>query len=285
VVEEGRLVHVVLACHNRVEKTTQSVTLALEAARRAELHARFVVFDDASSDDTVSALLALPVAICIIRGDGKAFWNGGMQRAIAATLRTAEPSHLVLLLNDDTALLPSALAQLCEVLAEGSNVIAVGSIRDPEDTRTTYGGLRPASRLNRLKLRVVQATGVAPMSVPTFNANAVLLTAKSLSELGGLDACFVHSMGDIDLGYRASAQGFRVLATATHVGTCSRNSSTGTWEDPKLGLRRRWQLMQQPKGLPVRPWFCLCRRHAGPAWPVVFVTPYLRLLIAALRPT
>lgn len=87
-------------------------------------------------------------------------------------------------------------------------------------------------------------------------------------------------MGDIDYGLRANKLGIPVWLAPGIYGTCSNNPVHGTYMDTTLPLSRRWELMMQRKGLPWRSWLALTNRHAGPAWPMYFIFPYLSLIFS-----
>jgi GT2 family glycosyltransferase len=110
----------------------------------------------------------------------------------------------------------------------------------------------------------------------------VLIPRSVYSVVGNVDGRFTHAMGDFDYGLRARAAGCRVFLAPGHVGTCSVNPRFGTYRDGTLSRAERLRRSALTKGLPFTEWAELCRRHGGPFWPALAISPYAR--IAAGRP-
>jgi GT2 family glycosyltransferase len=154
--------------------------------------------------------------------------------------------------------------------------LVVGATRDPQSGDTTYGGYRRTSRLRRMAFAQVVPTH-EPQRCDTMNGNVVLIPKSIYSVLGNVDATFTQAMGDIDYGLRARSAGCQIFLAAGHVGTCSENSRAGTYRDETLSAAERLRLAASQKGLPFREWAVLCRRHGGPLWPVLALSPYIRM--------
>ena len=202
-----------------------------------------------------------------------------------AVAMAEEYDHL-LWVNDDTRLHPDAVATLLRthdtVATEGRPAIVVGSICDPETGVLTYGGVyRPSTRARLHYERVQRAN--EPRACETMNGNCVLIPAEVARAVGNLDEGFVHGMGDYDYGHRARALGFTVWNTAEFTGECRLNRGAAPWNNTELPLRRRWQLLVSPKGLPPKGWRVFTRRHTGPLWFVYWASPYARVLLSSLR--
>ena len=123
---------------------------------------------------------------------------------------------------------------------------------------------------------------VAPTDTPqvcdTMNGNVVLIPRSVYSVVGNMDHRFTHGGGDTDYGLRARSAGCQVYLALGHVGACSVNPRAGTFRDETLSRRERLRLVASPKGLPVSEWAALCRRHGGPLWPALALSPYVRIL-------
>ena len=272
-----------LACHNRREKTLASITRFHACALPGGCTREVVLVDDGSTDGTADAVRAAFPDVVVEQGDGTLFWNRGMRRAWERAL-PLQPDY-VLWLNDDTLLYPHALIRLLETDAHiraetGQPGIAVGST-DNDAGELSYGGSVPASRFNRLKMRKV-VPGDAPRLAVTMNGNCVLVPRAVYERIGLLDDVYRHAMGDNDYGFRACKAGIPIRVMPGYAGRCNNdNRVVGSFNDPALPLRTRWQKITSPKGLPFDSWRALCRRHAGPAWPLVWLLPYARLLLSA----
>jgi GT2 family glycosyltransferase len=277
---------VLMTCHNRRDKTL--ACLAALHANAPVLGSAFVVFlvDDGSTDGTAAAVLGQYPETCAIPGDGSLFWNGGMHKAFEAALRGTFDAYLWL--NDDTMLYADALARLVATARQlrkttGRHAVVVGSTQDAATKTLTYGGVVRAAKWRPMAFNMV-APGAAPVECESMWGNCVLIPDPVARAVGNLDPGFAHSMGDVDYGLRVHKAGFGIWVMPGYAGTCAMNSPSGTYEDPRVPLRQRLRKMMQPKGLPVRSWRILTRRHAGPLWILYWSWPYLKVIATSLVP-
>jgi GT2 family glycosyltransferase/glycosyltransferase involved in cell wall biosynthesis len=276
---EPATIGALLTCHNRREHTL----VCLESLRATAIPGITIdvhLVDDASNDGTAEAVAAAYPDVEITRGSGDLFWGGGMRLAFTRAV-PARPDYL-LWLNDDVALDADALERLlvtyAALCAERQPLsVVVGSTRDPQTGATTYGGVRRTSRLRRMAFALVAPTDT-PQSCDTMNGNVVLIPRSVYSVMGNMDERFTHAGGDTDYGLRARSAGCQVFLAPGHVGTCSVNPRAGTFRDETLSRRERLRRVTSPKGLPIAEWAALCRRHGGPLWPVLALSPYVRII-------
>jgi GT2 family glycosyltransferase/glycosyltransferase involved in cell wall biosynthesis len=275
---------VLLTCHNRREYTLA----CLESIHRNAIDGVTVdvhLVDDGSSDGTAEAVAQAYPDVEIALGSGKLYWGGGMRLSFTRAV-PARPDY-VLWLNEDVVLDDDALERLLATHAALSAErqplsLVVGATRDPQSGATTYGGLRRSSRFRRMAFTLLDPTD-EPQPCDTMNGNVVLIPRAVYSILGNVDATFTHAMGDIDYGLRARSAGCQVFLAAGHVGTCSENARAETYRDATLTRIERLRLAASPKGLPFREWAVLCRRHGGPLWPALALSPYVRMAIGRAR--
>ncbi|MDB5917987.1 MAG: hypothetical protein JWR40_2221 [Massilia sp.] len=277
---------VILTCFNRRQKTLACIDAVLAQTAFDEVALDFFVTDDGSSDGTADALIARHAAIRLLKGDGSLFWNGGMRLAWAEAFKGDH--DFFLWLNDDTFLYPGTLRRMLDThaaaaRANGMAGIVVGSTHD-EAGRTSYGGERQRSRLRPLTLVQLDPQDEV-QQCDTFNGNCVLISRQAAARLGNLDPGFVHAMGDTDYGLRARKAGIAMWVMPGYAGRCVNDGgAAGGFGDRSLPLRRRFNSILSPKGLPWRPWMVLCRRHAGVLWPLYWSWPYLKILATPRRP-
>ena len=271
----------VLTCFNRREKTLACLEALQASGRDTEgIDLQAVLVDDGSTDGTAVAVRLRFPWVDVVQAEGDLYWCRGMHRAVALAM-TRAPDFL-LWLNDDTFLIPDALARLvaCHdnlLRQRGRAVIVVGSTHSSHGGAVTYGGERRVSPWRPARFRKVEPQAQAAR-IDTFDGNIVLLSLPVAAQVGNLDSAFEHAMGDFDYGLRASKLGVELWLAPEWHGICDSNSVTGTFRDPALPWRRRWQLMMSPKGLPPRSWWLFNRRHSGLLGPLVFAWPYLRTL-------
>ncbi len=269
---------VLLVSHNRRDSTVR----ALQALRNSEgFEIEVVLFDDASSDGTDTAVREVWPTAHIVHGDGTAFWNGGLYAAWNASLGL-EPDAF-LWLNDDVVLDPTAIEQLRSAWDDQRergrhHFILVGATRN-SDGLQTYGGIsaRVSPTSIALELAGLDDNRVA---VDTFNGNIVLVPAEVVGKIGINEPGYFHNLGDIDYGLRATAAGIPILQLAGSLGVCEANveKSSRGYGSPHLSVFQQWRKVNTHHGLPPRSWWLYTRRHSGRWWPLHFLLPYRHLL-------
>lgn len=268
---------VLITCHNR-----RDTTLAcLQKLEQQDVNIDVYLVDDGCSDGTSDAVKQKYPAVKILKGNGNLFWVGGMQLAFAAALK--EGYDYYLWLNDDTLLDPNALTKLLSnhyyLTRQGHpDSIIVGSTRDPLTGKATYGGAMRSKRWYSNKYEFVEPTGEL-QECDTMFGNCVLIPDSVAQKVGNLDSAFIHTLGDIDYGLRARKLGCSVWIAPGYIGTCSKNSVSGSWVDTKLPVHKRLMKLLQPKGYPIKAWTVFTKRHSGPFWFIYWLLPYLRAVV------
>jgi len=271
---------VVLACHNRREKTLACLRAVAAQSLDASVACSVVLLDDGSTDGTVQAVRGEFPAVRIIVGNGDLFWCRGMHVALREATRS-RPDFL-LWINDDTLLYDDALARMLATsdgLAQTG--LVVGSTVDPTDGRPTYGGMVRAGH-GSFSFTLLEPDAQRPLRCDTINGNCVLVPRLVYERIGNLDPRFVHAMGDFDYGLRTRRHGFGVWICPGAIGSCARNALTRTWRDSSLGLRERLRKVMHLKGLPPSQWVHMTVRHGGLLGPVHFLAPYAKVLWQAI---
>jgi GT2 family glycosyltransferase len=274
---------VLMTCHNRREKTLACLKALFDSDPVHNTALEVFLVDDGSTDGTSSAINAAYPSIHVIAGDGNLYWNGGMRVAFAAAMDIGFDFYLWL--NDDTVLYPGAVPALlafanAEQQRQNKPVVIVGTTQDAPGGAATYGGLCCTSAWRPLHHEIVFDAVQATPCV-TMNGNCVLIPREVAKQVGNLEHAFVHAMGDIDYGLRASKAGFPLMVLPGFVGTCSHNPVDHTFMDSRLSRRVRLSKITSLKGLPPRQWYVLVRRHAGLLWPLLFIWPYVKVLLSA----
>ncbi len=281
-----RRIAVVLTSFNRKEETLHCLAALRKQPLPTDVQLTVFLTDDASQDGTPEAVIVMFPEVVLLRGDGNLYWNGGMRRGFGEALK--KDFDFYLWVNDDTCLVPDAIARLLatheQLLAQiKHSPIVVGSIHDPNNGQLTYGGVVRASHLRRLRFSMIEPNS-ASQRCDTMNGNCVLISRETASVVGNISPDFTHAMGDFDYGLRARTAGFSTWVAPGYFGTCSLNPVKGTWEDSTRSLFYRWRQIRHVKGLPLKEWMTFARRHAGPFWPFFWISPYLRMLTVGLWP-
>jgi GT2 family glycosyltransferase len=282
--EPSRSIVAVLTCFNRKAHTLTCLEALETAARHAGVHMEAIVVDDASPDGTAAAVRERFPWAEVIDGPGDLFWSRGMHLGFGRALQR-DASH-ILWLNDDTQLVPQALARLlsqAEALhrVRGKPSILIGATAERSSGAITYGGRVATSRWRPFRYQLIHSER-EPLPCVAMEGNCVLIPRAVAQQVGNIDPLFEHAMGDTDYGLRARAAGFDMYVAAGVVGYCSTNPIGGTYFDNSLSLAHRWRLIRSRKGLPVRSWLHFSRRHGGLMWPVHFAWPYAKVLLSGL---
>jgi GT2 family glycosyltransferase len=239
--------------------------------QKASIFIEVFLTDDGCTDGTGAAVKALWPGAHVIAGSGQLYWCGGM-RVAWREAQKSNPDYF-LLLNDDTLLLPDALARLLAVVGSpDSKRIGVGAVSDPKTGRWSYGGQQSGF--------VFDPEATEPRFCRTFNANCALVPREVHKKLGGFHWAFKHSMGDLDYGLQATKASIPVLEAPGFVGTCKANPIEGSWKDPSLPGWKRLRITMSPKVLPLFPWLVYCLRHGGIQAFRYFFSPYIKALFA-----
>ena len=189
----------------------------------------------------------------------------------------------LLVLNDDVLLFPDSIQTLIDVarmaVQAGCCTIAVAA-NFTDGKSTTYGALRRSSRFNPVAFKQSPAPST-PQLAHTLNMNCALISRCALDTIGFLSPVFRHTGGDYDFGLRLRRAGGQVWQAPGHQGYCERNSICGSSMDSSLSVATRVKRLLGVKEAPLVQRATYAFRHGGLAAPLVFVSPYVRLLASA----
>jgi len=263
-----------ITCHDRKCKTLACLGRLCSQILPPGIMLAVYLVDDGSADGTAEAVAAAFPSVKIIAGSGDLFWSRGMRLAWEHAAR--ENPDFYLWLNDDTLLFEGALEMLVATSRKSKNprTIVVGSCCDPVTRERTYGGqVRVSGHPAILRAVIPEAT---PVACDTFQSNVLLVPRAVYQKIGMIDR-FQHAIGDTDYGYRAGMAGCSCLVAPGYLASCEANHARTYWVKGRPRMER-WRLLNSRKGLPFRDWLQLSSRHGGPAWPIYWIRPYLRVL-------
>jgi GT2 family glycosyltransferase len=158
----------------------------------------------------------------------------------------------------------------------GRAVAIVGTTQLERGGSPTYGGLVSENHWKKLSFSIVDPLGNS-LSCDTVNGNCLLIPKAIAQIVGNIDSTFVHTMGDIDYGFRIRKAGFSILVMPSYAGNCAHNSIDNTYLDNRLGWRESWKQIIGPKGLPPKQWLVLTKRYSGLLWPIFWIRPYVKV--------
>lgn len=263
---------VILACFNRKELTLR----ALRGVRQSNSLFAFSIFlfEDGSSDGTRESVILEFPEVTIVGGDGTAFWNGGMNRAWRRALEQNFDGYLWL--NDDVLLDDDALERLHstwnELMGASRSLILVGPVR-ASDGNLSYGGVNREFSPFSLRFKTLSVQPILQRS-ETFHGNIVLVSAETVKQIGINDPNFLHTLGDIDYGLRATKAGIAIYVMPNTLGVCEPNNAR-TFRGLSLG--ERFKRINTHLGLPISSWLRMTVRWSGFWMPFHFLVPYRKL--------
>ncbi|WP_445636399.1 Glycosyl transferase, family 2 [Nostoc sp. DSM 114161] len=268
---------VIMTCYNRRDITLTCLRALYQQTEAFDVY----LTDDDSSDGTSEAIETNYPQVRLLKGNGNLYWVGGMRLAFAEAMQKGYEYYLWL--NDDTLIESDVIERLLAIhrdLSERdrSNSIVVGSTKDPQTGKPTYGGSVKSKRWYSNKFEFLEPSGVL-QECDTMYGNCVLIPDSVVRKVGNLDAAFIHSLGDLDYGLRARKLGCSIWVAPGYVGICSKNSIRNSWADSDLPLSERLKKVVQIKGFPLKPWTIFCRRHSGLFWFIYWFLPYIRAII------
>ena len=273
---------VLMTTYNRKEITLKCLSILFEQELPESVDLFVYLVDDASQDGTRESVVKCFPDVNIICGNGSLYWNGGMRLAFETALN--KEHDFFLWLNDDTHLYQGAIKRLFIEVEKNeargyADSIIVGATQDPHDGTLTYGGLNRYSWWYPLKINCVPP-GNSSKPVDTINGNFALIPYKVAKEVGNLNPQFIHHLGDLDYGFRATQKGFTIWLMPGYVGTCSAHMPE--WREKGLSFQERFSRINDPKGLMFSEWKIFSKKHAGSFWVVYWLVPYIKIYLDSI---
>lgn len=269
---------VLITCHNRKNITLDCLASLYQVILPSKYTFEVYLVDDGSTDGTGEAVKENFPQVDVIQGDGNLFWNRGMRLAWETAKKQTDYDYY-LWLNDDTILDSVSLNELLQADSEarqGSSKPAIicGACRDSlKSDNFSYGGRSDFQQ-------VIPNGKLQPCKY--INGNVVLVPKKIFHSIGNLSGEYTHSFGDFDYGLRTIIAGFNCYTTKIYIATCAINEGMAVWCNPKISLRKRWQLFHSPKGLNIKEYNIFRRKFWGRKWIIYALKAYLKVLIPSI---
>jgi GT2 family glycosyltransferase len=276
---------VLITCHNRKEFTLACLENLKRQENIADLNLKVYLVDDGCTDGTGDAVKRIYPDSILLKGSGQLYWGGGMRLAFEEAMKADYDYYLWL--NDDTILYPQAVGTMYSASQElrrmtGSDAILTAALRDSETGILTYGGsVRERPWSPRFYILVYPTDKPEPCQV--INGNCVLIPRSIAKSVGNISKDFTHRGGDYDYSLRAKEKGYNSWVAPGYLGTCSRNSQSGTFKDKNLSLMNRVASLNKPTAaMPAREWMLFVRRHGGILWPIYWLRTLVRMKFPSL---
>ena len=202
-------VSIVIPVYNQLPFTLACLDALMAHQTR---HAFEILVGDDASTDATAAALAQPInGVRHVRHGS----NLGFVRNCNATARLARGRYVVLL-NNDTQVLPGWLDELVDVLAQSPEIGLAGSkLIYPNGKLQECGGIvwRDGSAWNCGRMGDPRAPEFSYLRDTDYVSGASIALSRALwEELGGFDELFVPAYAeDVDLAFRVRASGLRTV--------------------------------------------------------------------------
>lgn len=273
---------VLLACHNRREKTIKCLEKVYGQNLPVGDEISFDVFltDDNSPDGTGKEVKARFPKVNVFEGSGSLFWAGGMRNSWRMALESKVEFDYFLLLNDDTYIFESTIVDLLQANNNQFNKssipnISIGTTLDEKTGQLTYGGFRLKSH-KRLKHKLV----VSPDKEEECDlgcANIMLVPKQIVDKIGILHENYTHGIADFDYTLRAKKSGFKVYVAPGKLGFCAYDHGK-SWKSSDTSLKDRIKYLYSPKGLQYKEFLFFMRDHFPGEVPSIFLKLWVKTL-------
>ena len=203
-------VAVLMACHNRVEKTLRSLECLAQAARGMPYDVFLV--DDGSTDGTSDMVKARYPSVNVIHGDGSLYWAKGMHLA----WQTAAEScgyEFYLWLNDDLRLKRDALTGLFADYETVKSVVVGACSEEVSERLCSYG-------VTDTDDRKIVPNGSPQRASGWLNGNLVLVPQPVYDEIGMISDDYTHARADYDYAERLKRGNIPFYCSSRYVGVC-----------------------------------------------------------------
>jgi len=271
---------VLITAFNRREITLACLRRLTEQKLPKDWQVEVFLTDDASSDGTGDAVKENFPEVHLLHGTGDLFWNGGMRLAWSEALKHKPDFYL--LLNDDTTLIDTAIADIVTshqqyLKEQEKHAILVGSCQDPETGKISYGGRKLYSWV-RPKSYLLQP-GSHYQACDMANANILLVPDPIVQKIGILSKDFTHGLGDFDYSLRARKAGFGLVIAPGFLGVCENDHLKKKKRAPKA-FSEKLNMLTSVRGINYVEYLTFIRRH----FPVNLPEASLKLLVKAFFP-
>jgi GT2 family glycosyltransferase len=267
---------VLLATFNRREKTLTCLESLYNQEGLGNTSLEVFLTDDASSDGTAAAVKSSYPAVHVLHGTGSLFWAGGMRNSWSNALKSVADYYL--LLNDDTILVKTAIADLLKyssIEANTTPAICIGSTMDWHTGEISYGGKKLRSK-NTIKSDTVFSK-TQYVECDLGNANIMLVPGSVVEKIGILSDAFTHALADYDYTLRAKKAGFKVMVAPGVLGNCQDDHGKN-WKSTNVPLKKRIEYLMSPKGLAYSEYLGFIREHFPLHLPSAFIKLWMKTL-------
>jgi GT2 family glycosyltransferase len=206
-------------------RPNRALAVAAELARQGMSAASIRIVDHGPTP-SVDGAAARALGATILRGDPSVWWSGAVNIGLRAALSRAAEDDAILVINDDTRILPGYVDALRRAAASDPKALVGSVCIDDGGGTVMYADLRllwlRAAFVSRYKGRPPDAVPAGrALACDVLSGRGVLIPARAFREIGLFDERRLpHYAADFELSWRARRAGYRlVCATDARVAT------------------------------------------------------------------
>jgi GT2 family glycosyltransferase len=195
--------YILLPVHNRRSTTERFLRLLAEQTDQTY---RLIVIDDGSSDGTSDMVASVNPAATVLRGNGKLWWAGSLQRGVEwLKAEKVPPDALVLLINDDTLFAEGFLASARAAMGTHHHAMLLAQLCEPDPGPCLLGA--------KINWRYLQFTAAMTVEdIDCFSTRGLFTRMEDMISLGGFRPRLLpHYLSDYEFTLRARRAGYRLL--------------------------------------------------------------------------
>jgi GT2 family glycosyltransferase len=271
---------VLLTVFNRKEKTLTCLQSLYNQKLGEDVTFEVFLTDDNSTDGSTTAVNKKFPDVKVFNGSGSLFWAGGMRNSWSKAVKTNPDFYL--LLNDDTLLLDTAIAQLLNynnLKTDNIPAICIGSTYDELSGNISYGGQKLLKK-NKVQYSSIQSENKY-IECDMANANIMLVPKEIVNEIGILSEEYTHSIADFDYTLKAKKAGFKNIVAPGYLGTCTDDHGKN-WKSADVPLSERIRYLKSPKGLGYAEYLHFIKTHFPLHLPAAFTKLWLKTLFPVM---
>lgn len=200
-------VHVLLPAHNRREVTLKFVR-CLEAQTYPAIH--LILIDDGSTDGTASGLREAYPSVEVIRGNGRWWWAGCLQRGFDCLKeKSIKETDIVLLANDDTTFAPDYVERAVRFLDGKVSCMLLSRVRNAATGEVEESGV--CADLRTMTFQEAKE----PALINCLSTRGLFLRWSDMQKIGGFHPIMLpHYLSDYEYTIRAVRRGLACVTTS-----------------------------------------------------------------------
>jgi|TARA_R110000744_G_scaffold103809_1_gene198923 GT2 family glycosyltransferase len=272
---------VLYTSHNRKAKTLKSLASINEAwsTLKKSLQITIYLTDDGSTDGTSEAIKQEFPEVNVLQGNGNLFWAGGMINSWKEAIKKKYTGYL--LLNDDTFICKNIFDDIILTDAYALKTfktkgVYIGSTKDPETDKLTYGGAVLTNRL-LYQFTILQPNGDF-QQCDLGNANIMYVASDVVDKVGILSEGYVHGIADYDYTLKCKKNNIPVLVMPNYCGFCERDTKGLYHSFHLMTFEERLKHLYSPTGIAFKSRLLFMRKFFPYRYPMFYAMGWLKVL-------